>query len=70
MDFCKHFMSYVAVPSHAVPNLAPKNTGTRPAMTSLTLPVEPLVYFVIDSILEDFCLLQRCKVQSHLTVLR
>lgn len=39
-------------------------------MTSLTLPTESLVDFFLDSILESFCLLQRSKVQPHLTVLR
>lgn len=39
-------------------------------MASLTLPVEPLVDFLPNSILEGFCFLLRCKVQSDQTVLQ
>lgn len=43
---------------------------TRAAMTSLTLPIEPLVDFFLNSILEAFCFLLHSKVEPNLAVLQ
>lgn len=39
-------------------------------MTSLTLPIEPLADFFLNSILEVFGFLLHSKVQPNLTVLQ
>lgn len=52
--------------------LIPENisAGFSAAMTSLTLPAEPLADFVLNSILEGFSFLLHGKVQPYLAVLQ
>lgn len=47
-------------------------TGRRGALflISLTLPVESLVDFILDSMLESFCFRLHREIQSDLTVIR